>query len=81
MAAAGAGEEARQAEKEGASRTARAALGFDGFAAGDLEAVATAHRRYARRQLTWMRKMEGVRVIDRTGLEDETVAREIVSAL
>jgi tRNA dimethylallyltransferase len=81
MAAAGAGEEARRAEGAGASRTARAALGFDGFFAGDLEDVKTAHRRYARRQLTWMRKMDGVRVIDRSGRDDAAVADEVVSLL
>jgi tRNA dimethylallyltransferase len=81
MASAGAGEEARRAADAGASRTARAALGFDEFLSGDLDAVATAHRRYARRQLTWMRKMEGVRVIDRTGRTDEQVAAEICAAL
>lgn len=81
MAAAGAAEEARIADAAGASRTARAALGFDEFLAGDLEAVKTAHRRYARRQLTWMRKMEGVEPIDRTGLSDDEVAAQIASAL
>ena len=44
MAAAGAAEEARAADAAGASRTARAALGFEQFLAGDLEAVKTAHR-------------------------------------
>lgn len=77
MAAAGAGDEARRAGANGASRTARAALGFAGFASGDLEGVKTAHRRYARRQLTWMRRMAGVEVIDRTKLDDEVVAEEI----
>jgi tRNA dimethylallyltransferase len=81
FAAAGAGEEARAATDAGASRTARAALGFEGFLAGDLDAVKAAHRRFARRQLTWMRKMEGVRLIDRTHRDDEEVAGEIVSAL
>lgn len=81
MAEAGAGEEARRAEAAGASRTARAALGFEGFATDDLEAVKTAHRRYARRQLTWMRRMEGVETIDRMGLDDDQVATEIVSRL
>lgn len=81
MAAAGAREEARLADVAGASRTARAALGFEQFLAGDLAAVKTAHRRYARRQLTWMRRMEGVKLIDRTGLGDETVASDIVSRL
>jgi tRNA dimethylallyltransferase len=77
MAAAGAAEEARAAAAAGASRTARSALGFEQFAAGDLDAVKGAHRRYARRQLTWMQRMEGVELIDRTGLGDEDVAAQI----
>ncbi len=81
MATAGAGEEARNAEAAGASRTARAALGFEDFLSGNAEAVCAAHRAYARRQLTWMRRMEGVRVIDRTDRDDADVAAEIVSAL
>jgi tRNA dimethylallyltransferase len=81
MAAAGAGAEARAALDAGASRTARAALGFDGFLAGDLEAVKTAHRRYARRQLTWMRRMDGVTVIDRGGREEAAVADQLLSLL
>jgi tRNA dimethylallyltransferase len=80
MAAAGAVEEAQRAAED-ASRTARAALGLEELIAGDLEAVKTAHRRYARRQLTWMRKLEGVDVIDRTASDDAAVAAEIVAAL
>jgi tRNA dimethylallyltransferase len=79
MAAAGAGEEARIADVAGASRTARAAIGFEEFLAGDLEAVKAAHRRYARRQLTWMRKMRGVRTIERAGRADAGIAAEILS--
>ena len=37
----------------------------------------TAQWQYARRQLTWMRKMRDVRQIDRAGREDADVAREI----
>ena len=81
MAAAGAGEEARAAAAAGASRTARAALGFEGFAAGDLEAVKAAHRRYARRQLTWMGRMEGVELIDRGERSDEEIAAQIEGLL
>jgi tRNA dimethylallyltransferase len=81
MAAAGAAEEATAADAAGASRTARAALGFEQFLADDLEAVKTAHRRYARRQLTWMRRMEGVETIDRTGLGDDAVADRILTML
>ncbi len=81
MVAAGAAEEARRAAEAGASRTARAALGFEELLAGDLEAVKRAHRAYARRQLTWMRKMPGVELIDRTGRDDRSVAEQIVAAL
>ena len=48
---------------------------------GDVDAVKRAHRAYARRQLTWMRKMEGVEPIDRSGRDDESVAEEIVALL
>ena len=81
MVAAGAAEEARRAVEAGASRTARAALGFEALLAGDLEAVKRAHRAYARRQLTWMRKMPGVELIDRTGRDDASVAEQIVARL
>jgi tRNA dimethylallyltransferase len=81
MAAAGAVEEARRAASVGASRTARAALGFEGFLSGDLDAVKAAHRGYARRQLTWMRKMAGVTLIDRSDRDDAAVAQEIIGLL
>jgi tRNA dimethylallyltransferase len=81
MVAAGAVEEARSADAAGASRTARAALGFEELLRGDVEAMKSAHRRYARRQLTWMRRMEGVIVIDRSGREDGDVAAEVVEHL
>jgi tRNA dimethylallyltransferase len=81
MARAGAAEEARRAVEAGASRTAWAAIGFDEFLAGDTDAVKAAQRRYARRQLTWMRKMKDVRLVDRTGRDDSDVAAEIVSLL
>ena len=66
----GAAEEARARPTAGASRTARAALGFEELLAGDVEAMKRAQRAYARRQLTWMRKMPGVELIDRTGRDD-----------
>jgi tRNA dimethylallyltransferase len=81
MIAAGAAEEAGAAAERGVSRTAGAALGFDELLAGDAEAVKRAHRAYARRQLTWMRRMENVALIDRTGRDDGDVATEIVGAL
>jgi tRNA dimethylallyltransferase len=81
MAAAGAGEEARAARAAGASRTACAAIGFEEFISEDLEAVKTSHRRYARRQMSWLRKTQGIEVIDRTGLSDAEVARRIEGLL
>jgi tRNA dimethylallyltransferase len=81
MVAGGAAEEARRAVEAGASRTARAALGFEALLAGDVEAVKRAHLAYARRQLTWMRRMPGVHLIDRSGRPDDDVANEVVSLL
>jgi tRNA dimethylallyltransferase len=77
MVAAGAVEEARQADRAGASRTARSALGFEDLLRGDLEAVKSSHRRYARRQMTWLRRMEGVTAIDRGGLTDRETAERV----
>jgi tRNA dimethylallyltransferase len=81
MVAAGAADEARRAAAAGASRTARAALGFDQLVAGDPRAMKRAHRAYARRQLTWMRRMEGVVMVDRTARDDAATADEIVALL
>ena len=80
MIAAGAAAEARAAAASGASRTARSALGFDELIAGDADAVKAAHRRYARRQMTWLRRMEGVTAIDRSGLDDRETARLVLAA-
>ena len=41
----------------------------------------TAQWRFARRQLTWMRRMEDVAQIDRSGRDDAEVAAEIVATL
>lgn len=79
MVAAGAAEEARRARSRGLSLTASKMIGLDAFAEGDIERARLEHRRYARRQLTWMRKMPGVRVLDCTGREAAEVAREILA--
>jgi tRNA dimethylallyltransferase len=89
MIEAGAADEARLAAEAGPSRTARAALGFEQLIADvdaapspeSVEAIKAAHRSYARRQLTWMRRMEGVTLIDRSGRQDDEVAAEIVERL
>ncbi len=81
IVAAGAKEEVRRAEAAGPSRTARKALGFDELLGGDVELMKKRSRNYARRQLTWMRKMAGVHAIDRTGRSDAEIAAEIAAAL
>ncbi len=78
IAAGGAEQEVRRAEALGPSRTARKALGFDELLAGDVEAMKKRSRNYARRQLTWMRKIPNLHWIDRTGLSDEDVASSMV---
>jgi tRNA dimethylallyltransferase len=80
IVAAGAAEEARRADALGPGRTARKALGFDELLAGDLETMKRRSRNYARRQLTWMRKIPNLHLIDRTGLSDAEVASRIGSA-
>jgi tRNA dimethylallyltransferase len=77
MVAAGAGDEVRAAAQAGASPTARKALGFEELLRGDVEAMKTKTRRYAKRQLTWLRKLPGVEPIDVTGRAPEDVAAEI----
>jgi len=81
MLAAGAAAEVRRAHAAGASPTARQALGFDELLRGDPAAMQRRTRNYARRQLTWLRKLGGVRPIDVTGREPSAVAAEILLAL
>jgi tRNA dimethylallyltransferase len=89
MVGAGAAEEVRAAVEAGPSRTARAALGFEQLlddvdaspSPETIESIKAAHRSYARRQLTWMRRMEGVSLVDRTGREDDVLADELVRLL
>jgi tRNA dimethylallyltransferase len=80
MLAAGAREEVLRAHAAGASETARKALGFDELLAGDVEGMKRRTRNYAKRQLTWMRKLAGVHTIDVTGRDPADVAREILDS-
>jgi tRNA dimethylallyltransferase len=80
MVAAGAAEEVRRAHAAGASATARKALGFEELLTGDVERMKQRTRNYAKRQLTWMRKLAGVRVIDVTARDPAAVALEILDA-
>jgi tRNA dimethylallyltransferase len=77
IVAAGALEEVRRAESLGPGRTARKALGFDDLLAGDIEAMKKRSRNYARRQLTWQRKIPSLHPIDRTNLSDAQVAKQM----
>jgi tRNA dimethylallyltransferase len=79
MVAAGAPDEVRRANAAGASVTARKALGFEELLAGDVDGMKRRTRNYARRQLTWMRKLAAVNLVDVTERSPEEVAAEIVS--
>jgi tRNA dimethylallyltransferase len=79
MVGAGAQEEVRAANAAGASVTARKALGFNELLAGDGEAMKRRTRNYARRQLTWMRKLADVHVIDVSERPAAEVAAEVMA--
>jgi tRNA dimethylallyltransferase len=64
MVAAGAEEEVRRADAAGASPTARKALGFEELLRGDVDAMKRRTRNYAKRQLTWMRRLDRANVLD-----------------
>jgi tRNA dimethylallyltransferase len=81
MVAAGAAAEARRADAAGASRTARAALGFEELLEGDVEAMKRRTRNYAKRQLTWMRRLESVHEIDLTERSASLAGEEIARIL
>jgi len=81
IVAAGAREEVVRAEEAGPSRTARKALGFDEVLSGDLELMQKRSRNYARRQLSWMRKIPNLEWIDRGDRDDAAVAGEIAALL
>ena len=77
MVAAGAIAEVTAADRASASPTARKALGFAELLAGDVDAMKQRTRRYAKRQVTWMRKLPGAEIVDITGVPPEEVARKL----
>ncbi len=77
MLAAGVEAEVRAAHAGGASATARKALGFEELLTGNVEAMKRRTRNYARRQLTWMRKLPDVVSVDVTDRTAEDAAAEI----
>jgi len=74
MVAAGVIEEVRAANRAGASSGARAALGFEELLQGDVEAMKRRTRNYAKRQLTWMRKLAGVELLDASDRSPDELA-------
>jgi tRNA dimethylallyltransferase len=77
MLARGVEAEVRRAHAAGASTTARKAVGFEELLTGDVEAMKRRTRNYARRQLTWMRKLPNVFEIDLTDRTAADAAKEI----
>ena len=77
MLADGAEAEVRGAHAAGASVTARKAVGFEDLLAGDVEAMKRRTRNYARRQLTWMRKLPNVVEVDLTERSPAEAAAQI----
>jgi tRNA dimethylallyltransferase len=73
----GVADEVRRAHENNASSTARKTLGFQDLLADDVEAIRTKTRRYAKRQLTWLRKLPNTHLIDVTGRTPEDVAAEL----
>jgi tRNA dimethylallyltransferase len=81
MIAAGAAEEVARAHAAGASPSARQALGFTELLEGDADAMRRRTRRYAKRQLTWLRKLPGALTIDVGARDAQSAAAEVRSAL
>jgi tRNA dimethylallyltransferase len=81
MVAAGAAAEVRAAEAAGASIAVRKAVGYAELLAGDVAAMQQRTRRYAKRQLTWMRKLGGVHLADVSGRTSADVADELHAVL
>jgi tRNA dimethylallyltransferase len=81
IVAAGAEDEVRRAQALGPGRTAEKALGFRELLAGDVDRMKQRSRNYARRQMTWMRKMPNVHRIDMTSRSAASAADEVVPIL
>jgi tRNA dimethylallyltransferase len=80
IVARGAIDEVARAERLGASASARKALGYRELLAHDVAATKRRSRQYARRQLTWMRKLARVHLIDMTARAPADAATEIARA-
>jgi tRNA dimethylallyltransferase len=83
-------QEVEAAIERGASKTVRKAIGFkeaEAVLSGELsldeaaDQIKRRHRQYVKRQLTWMRKLPGVEVIDRTAVSAAQAAEGILQRL
>lgn len=81
IVAAGAEEEVRAAQALGPGRTARKALGFGELQRGEVDEMKRRSRNYARRQMTWMRKLPNVATVDVTGKTALETALEVAAML
>lgn len=80
MVASGVVEEVERAAAT-ASKTARKALGFDELLTGDIESMKRRTRNLAKRQITWMRKLPNVQMIDLSRRSAVDAAAAIARAL
>jgi len=81
MVAQGAADEVCRAHAAGASPSVRQALGFEELLRGDVAAMQLRTRRYAKRQLTWLRKLPGAHHVDLTGRDPDDAARDVLGMI
>ncbi len=81
MVALGAADEVCRAHAAGASPSARQALGFEELLRGDVAAMQQRTRRYAKRQLTWLRKLAGAQHVDLTDRTPDDAAAHILAMI
>jgi tRNA dimethylallyltransferase len=81
MVALGAADEVCRAHAAGASPSARQALGFEELLRGDVDAMQQRTRRYAKRQLTWLRKLPGAHHVDLTDRTPDDAAEAILAMI
>lgn len=80
MVAAGAAAEIAHAQEAGVSSTARKIIGFEELPAGQVDEMRQRTRRYAKRQLTWMRRVPGLETVDLSALTPAAAAQVIAQA-
>jgi tRNA dimethylallyltransferase len=81
MVALGAADEVCRAHAAGASPSARQALGFEELLRGDVAAMQQRTRRYAKRQLTWLRKLPGAHHVDLTDRTPDDAAADVLAMI